>query len=102
MFKLIRVAGESLSPSFNEGDFIVVSKVPFWFNSLNQGDVVTFNHPLYGRLLKQVDHFTEDGGVYVLGTRENSIDSRHFGSVRRESLDGKVIWHIKGTRKQHL
>ena len=46
-------------------------------------------------MIKKVSRVAEDGKeIYVVGTHENSVDSRQFGAVRKDALIGKVIWHI--------
>ncbi len=95
MFRLLKVTGESLYPAYRQGDFVFVTKIPFFLNSIRQGDVIVFKHPAYGTLIKRVESVSADKGAYtVLGMNEQSVDSRHFGSVKRQHLMGKVIWHI--------
>ena len=42
MLRVIKVTGNSLSPKYEEGDFVVITTVPFFFGSLRQGDVIVF------------------------------------------------------------
>ncbi len=100
MFRILKVTGESLSPAYQEGDFVLVSKIPFLLTRLKQGDVVIYQHPVYGTLIKYIDKvFPEQGLVTLIGTHEDSIDSRRFGSVPITALIGKVIWQIKKPRE---
>jgi len=96
MIQILKVTGESLSPFFLEGDFVVVSKIPFVLRRIRAGDIVVFEHPTYGKMIKKVDHLSTDGNeIFVLGTHPESTDSRQFGPLSRRQLVGKVIWHIK-------
>ena len=96
MFRLLKVSGESLSPSYQDGDFVLVAKIPLFFNSIRRGDFIAFHHEIYGTMIKQVDDISPDReGLRVTGTHENSVDSTQFGAVHRNSVIGKVIWHIK-------
>jgi nickel-type superoxide dismutase maturation protease len=96
MLKLLKVSGESLAPDYQEGDFVVIVKIPFLMRRLHSGDVVVFRHPLYGVLIKKVETLSKDRQeVFLTGTHTNSLDSRRFGAVRVSSLLGKVIWHIR-------
>jgi len=96
MIQILKVTGESLSPFLLEGDFVVVSKIPFVLRRIRAGDIVVFKQPGYGTLIKKVDHFSTDGNeIFVLGTHPESTDSRQFGPLSRRQLVGKVIWHIK-------
>ncbi len=95
MIRMFKVTGESLSPFFVEGDFVVVSKIPFVLRRLKKGDIVVFRHPVYGTMIKKVAHISPDGeDIFVLGSHPESTDSRKFGTLSRRRLVGKVIWHI--------
>jgi len=99
MFKLLKVSGNSLIPVYQEGDFVVVSTVPLFFGTLKRGDIVVFRHEMYGTLIKMVETIAPGGNeLSVVGTREDSIDSRRFGAISRRDVIGKVIWHIKKPR----
>ena len=99
MLRLLKVAGDSLLPEFQEGDFVLVSRIPFLLSPIKAGDVVAFRHPMYGTLIKRVERVAEDGeSLFVVGTHPNSVDSRQFGAIRREEAIGKLLWHIKKPR----
>jgi nickel-type superoxide dismutase maturation protease len=96
MLRIIKVSGDSLSPTIREGDFVLVSKIPFLLNSPRAGDVIVFNHPIYGTLIKRIDQALQGGAsFFVLGSDEFSVDSRQFGPIGKDTLIGKVIWHIR-------
>ncbi len=100
MLRVIRVSGESLFPSYQNGDFVIVSKIPYFFARPRHGDVVILKHQQYGELIKIVDGSRTHGDdIFVVGMHPNSIDSRAFGPVRRNDILGKVIWHIKKPKK---
>jgi signal peptidase I len=95
MLRLLKVTGYSLEPTYHEGDFVFVSKIPFLFVPPQPGDVIAFHQPGYGVLIKQVGQLsTESDDLYVTGTHPDSVDSRQFGPVHRGDVLGKVIWHI--------
>jgi signal peptidase I len=95
MLRLLKVTGNSLSPRFQEGDFVIVSKIPFFFAPARPGDVVAFRQPGYGTLIKLVEGVDADRGeLTVTGTQPGSVDSRVFGPVPKKALVGKVIWHV--------
>ncbi len=96
MFRLLRVSGDSLTPEYREGDFVLITKIPFFLYPLKVGDIVAFRHPDYGTLIKKVATISAGGDeIFVIGTHEHSVDSRHFGTLQRADLMGKVIWHIR-------
>jgi signal peptidase I len=94
MLRILRVQGESLSPEYEEGDFVVVTTLPFLIRRLKAGDVIVFKDGYYGTLIKRIDSFDAEGGIFVSGTHAHSLDSRLLGPVRAEAVTGKVIWHL--------
>lgn len=95
MLRVIRVTGDSLSPHIREGDYVVVTTIPFFLNRLRAGDVVVFRHPSYGVMIKRVESVLSAGeALFVTGNHLYSVDSRHFGPIPRRDVLGKVIWHI--------
>lgn len=95
MFRLFKVRGDSLSPEFTHGDFVLVSKIPFWLTPPSPGDVIAFRQPGYGLLIKRIQNISTGGELNVIGDHPNSIDSRVFGLVKPKDILGKVIWHIR-------
>ena len=100
LFKILKVSGQSLEPDFQDGDFVLVSKIPFAFRSARSGDVVAFHKPPYGMLIKRVEYLTPAGELFVLGSHHTSVDSLQFGPVRRQDVLGKVIGHIPKPRRK--
>ena len=95
ILKIIKVTGRSLYPVYQDGDFVIISKIPILFGFLRPGNVVVFNHPAYGRLIKRVARIEEGGKrLFVVGENEESVDSRSFGSIATQWVQGKVIWSI--------
>jgi signal peptidase I len=101
MLKLLKVTENSLAPEYQEGDFVLVAKIPFFFfKTLHQGDIVVFKQPLYGTMIKKIEQlFLLQREVYVVGTHPDSIDSHQFGAIAERDLVGKVIWHIQKPEK---
>jgi nickel-type superoxide dismutase maturation protease len=95
MLKLLKIVGDSLTPAYKHGDFVLVSKIPFLFRRPSPGDVIAFHQPGYGVLIKRIQSVNIDGGLDVLGSRPESVDSRVFGSVNQKDIVGKVVWHIR-------
>lgn len=97
MFKVLKVRGYSLQPDVRPGDFVVIACAPLWLKSLRPGDLVVFQREPYGMMIKRVHRVDNDQGeLFVLGTDEESLDSRDFGPLRSRDLIGKVIWHVRG------
>jgi len=60
---------------------------------IRRGDVIVFENQLYGTLIKRVENINGEG-IFVIGTGEDSLDSRRLGPVNPDAVQGKVIWHI--------
>ena len=96
MLRLLRVRGHSLFPDFRDGDYILVAGTPFPSGKIRAGDVIVFRQPGYGLLVKRVQQVLEDDLTFIVrGTQVESTDSRNFGPVHRDQVDGKVIRHIR-------
>lgn len=96
MLRLLKVSGYSLTPGYQEGDFVFIVKIPLFLRPYKVGDVVVFDHPQYGKLIKQVQAVVpERKELMVTGTHPHSIDSRQLGPINQDSILGRVIWHIK-------
>lgn len=99
MFRLIKVTGESLSPLFNDGDYVVITTAPFFFRKINRGDVVVFRHDEVGIMIKRVEYIDPSSNtLFVSGTHPSSVDSKQLGPISINTLIGKVIWHIPKPR----
>ena len=99
MLRIIKVKGDSLSPEYKEGAYVVITTIPFFFDSLNSGDTIVFHHPVYGTMVKQTQSIDpQSGELLVVGTHPQSTDSRHFGPIPKDWLTGKVLWHIPKPR----
>jgi signal peptidase I len=99
MIRIHKVTGDSMSPDFQEGDFVVLLTFSFFINRLKVGDVIILEHKLYGTLIKRIASFDpETAEAYVEGTGPESLDSRRLGTIRRENIRGKVIAHFPKTK----
>ena len=98
MLRIHKVTGDSMSPDFQEGDFVVLTTLPFILKRIKIGDIIIFEHKLYGTLIKRIASFDlETAEAYVEGTQSDSLDSRRLGTIRRENIRGKVIAHFPKT-----
>ncbi|NLG99091.1 MAG: S26 family signal peptidase [Chloroflexi bacterium] len=96
---LLKISGYSLAPAFQEGDYVLVSKLPLLIRGVRPGDVVVFDHPLHGRLIKLVDRLACGGNqMFLIGLNADSIDSRSFGLLPTSMAQGKVIWHFQKSK----
>jgi signal peptidase I len=92
MCKILLIRGDSLSPKLQDGDFVLSSKIPILLKRLQPGDLVVFNQPGYGVLIKQVQAISPGGqSLEVRGVHPESVDSRTFGPVMQKTLIGKIV-----------
>ncbi len=114
-FRTVQVQGESMVPTFQNGDRLLASSAYWLVGTLRRGDVVVVESETPGEFfIKRVyrlegedvdwlnvpdDHnltkgtfSVPPGNVYVLGdNREVSEDSRKFGPVAYEKIVGKIV-----------
>ncbi|HEX7972899.1 MAG TPA: S26 family signal peptidase [Anaerolineales bacterium] len=99
MLRLFKISEDSLSPEFQDGDFVLALKIPIFLQHIRPGAIIVFKQKTYGTLIKRVEHISADRKDYfVVGNHPVSIDSRQFGPVPRQNVIGKVIWHIPRPR----
>jgi signal peptidase I len=98
MLRLFKITGKSLEPIYQEGDFVLTSKIPFLMRAPRAGDFIVFRHPRLGVLIKCIERVTPAGALYVTGNRPSSHDSDDFGVIAPEYVLGKVVAAIKKNR----
>ena len=96
MIKIIKVTGNSLSPFFLSGDFVFINTSQRVNKKLQPDDIVVFNHPVHGRLIKRVvvNHL-ESERIEVSGYNEDSVSSHKLGLIPYSAIIGKVIYRIQ-------
>lgn len=99
MFPIARfkVEDKSMEPNFKSGDYVIVNKLAYVLGNPAKGDVVILKHPREKNkfLIKRISLVTNSDEYYVVGDNKNfSQDSRHFGSVRKDLIIGKVLIRI--------
>ena len=95
MLKILKVTGNSLSPFFLPGDFILAWRFPRRFPRLSQGDTVVFQHAAYGIMIKRVvSNHPAENYIQVEGTHPESISSEKIGAISYQDIIGKVIRRI--------
>lgn len=94
--RIIKISGYSLYPDYLNGDFVIILKIPFFYDSYKPGDLIVFKQQEYGLMIKVVEEVSRDGDtISVTGTYANSLDSRQFGEIKKKDIIGKVIYRIK-------
>ena len=99
MINIIKVTGNSLSPFFLPGDFVITFMGKKTLSNLQPGDMVIFDHPEYGTLIKIVkDHLTNSSSLVVEGSNPDSTSSHKLGPIPYNAVRGKVIYSVKQHR----
>jgi len=93
-YRRVRVTGDSMLPLLAPGQEVLIDPGAFQRRSPAMDDLVIAEHPHQPglRIIKRVEFVEADGRCYLKG--ENAIassDSRQFGLVTPEQLQGKVI-----------
>lgn len=88
-FKIVRVTGKSMEPTFYDGSFVLATRL-VWLFPIKKGDVVVV-HLEDEEIIKRVSYIDGDR-VFLLGDNlDNSEDSRSFGTVPISAVDGSVF-----------
>lgn len=100
-YELIVVKGRSMSPTLHDGDFVLIDKNPKLYRL---GDICILVPPDEADkiVIKRITKVKPMDKLYwFLGdNRRNSHDSRDYGWVNVENIEGRVIkqWQRKKTK----
>ncbi len=91
-FGTVAVSGDSMSPTYVEGDWLLVQ----WKPACQPGDVLVIEREerpgvyLIKRFLREVD-----GLLWVEGDNQASTDSRQWGAIPQSEVVGKVLFRLR-------
>ena len=91
--KIFRVQGDSMLPTLKDGDAVMI--IPT--KSIERGDVVLADHPYKSsvKILKRVSGIDREGRYSLTGDNPaESTDSRTFGSLSIEYIQGKAVCRV--------
>lgn len=92
---IARVRGESMQPSYNDGDVCLALPLPRFL--LGSGSVALFEHPAYGLMIKRVAESTPDG-VLVQGDNPRHDVGPSLGTIAWQDIRGRVVWRVSRGR----
>lgn len=98
-FRRFRVEDESMRPTLDPGDYVVVNRWAYRFRSPVAGDLIVMRDPeVPGRfLVKRVRQTQGPSEIDLVGDNESvSRDSRAFGPVPSDRILGKVWLRLHG------
>lgn len=83
-----RVQGHSMVPVLPPGTLVYAWR---WYRTLEPQKVIIFTRQ-NRETIKRIDSIDEHG-IFVLGDHtETSTDSRHYGVIPHEAVEGVVFW----------
>lgn len=85
-----------MSPDYNDGDYVIISRFPLLFNSVKTDSVLVFNSQKYGIMIKKVSAVDPaQKKFFFRGISSKSITSQKIGAIDKKDILGKVLFHIK-------
>ena len=96
MLKIVKVRGDSMSPTLAPGDYMIVTRA----RTIRPGFVVLVDHPKYGRIIKRISSVNEDF-ISLAGDGPNSTASDAMGQESLTAVQGRIHWAItpKGIKR---
>lgn len=94
MFPLFKfkIAGNSMFPTFESGDEILVNRLSYLLSKPSIGDVIVIKKNKF--IIKRITKIKKNEFFIVGDNGERSIDSRDFGWISKKEIVGKVMFKI--------
>ena len=92
-FGIMRVAGLSMGPALEDGDFVLFR----WLSAVDHpssGTIVIVRHQHLGTIVKLLGEETKPGRFRLHGLSALSMDSNHMGDTARRQIIGQAILRI--------
>lgn len=89
-YKLVVIQGDSMFPTLHSGDKVLVSLSKRAVETLEPDDIIIFDRE--GDILVKRVRLIVGNHIWVLGdNRQEALDSREFGPIKRNDILGVVI-----------
>lgn len=89
-----KVLGHSMEPHIKNNSMVLVSGIPYIFKSPKVNDIVVFRDNGRKIMIKRIMDNNKNK-YFVEGDNKNdSLDSRKFGSISRKQIVGQVIYKL--------
>ena len=89
-----KIIGHSMEPQIKTGETVLVSSIPYWFKIPKINDIVALKDNTGNFLIKRIASI-KSGKYHVEGdNKQDSLDSRRFGSVFKKQIIGEVIYKL--------
>ena len=89
------VGGQSMAPTLDSGDRVLVDLWSYRNRAPEVGEIILLEGPGGLMMVKRVDALVGPGEDKILVSGDNrgiSVDSRAFGAVHAEAVQGRVIF----------
>jgi phage repressor protein C with HTH and peptisase S24 domain len=93
--RIVRVSGNSMSPDYRDGDFVLVGR--YRVRKPRPGDDIVFRHRDFGTLLKRIGRI-ESGRLLVHGLNGLSADPSALGALDALAAEAceRVLYRVSG------
>ena len=97
MFRLVKVTGQSMSPTLEDGDYIITKKPRLY----QAGLIYVINHIDLGRIIKRLQDTKHNKCFFIGDNPKASTPSLLIGAVEKSRIVGQALYVIspKGLRK---
>jgi len=95
LFGICKIIGDSMSPGFNEGDFVIYMRKLMPWKAYQAQDLVVVDHPRYGIILKRIVEQNAQKQYQLQSDNAKGVSSTELGLCSDESIKGKVIYHAR-------
>jgi signal peptidase I len=89
MIGIFKIHGESMHPALSSGDFVVAAR---FYRQLAMGDLIVFQHPVYGRLIKRIKQLDPVGNILVQSENKQGLSSEQMGWLEPNQIYAKVLF----------
>jgi phage repressor protein C with HTH and peptisase S24 domain len=95
MISILKIQGESMSPLYMEGDYLIVAR-PFRRSSIIPGKNIIFQHDKYGLIVKTITSVDIVRQIFhSKGLNKNSITDQEIGETPFRNIKGLPLFHIR-------
>ena len=101
MFQIIKVRGQSMAPTFQDGDYILARRITKPNYKFKIGNIYLIDHIDLGLIIKRLDQETADGRLIVSGDNPVSNSGDILGHIDKTRVRARALLKIssKGTRR---
>jgi len=96
MIKIIKVAGQSMAPTLQGGDYVLTLPVNIWpARRFKAGRVYIIDHPDLGLIIKRLTRQTAAGRLVFSGDNAASNSGHILGEIKKTRVRARAYLHIR-------